>query len=74
MTPQEVIDNYDQIIKVFRSGIVCGWDYTQITDYNLKEKTPNGTGTVTTIRPFSNKKFWIKQALSQIELYQGNDN
>ncbi len=74
MTPEEVEKFLNQIIKIKKPGLVCGWGYEQIVDYDFFEKSPNGKGTVTMQNPFDRKKYKRKFAISQIELYEGNGN
>jgi len=68
MTKEEAEQNLGKIVKKKSEGMVKGWSYIRIVDYDPNEKTPWGTGTVLIEDPFSNKKRKTRYAFSQLEL------
>lgn len=71
MTPEEVKENFGKTIAVKAPGMVCGYVYTEITDYDLERNTPWGKGVVETIDYENPKKQRVRKCLTQIELYDG---
>ncbi len=69
MTPEEVKENFGKMIVIKAPGMVCGYAYEEIVDYDLERNTPWGKGVVEVINYSDPKKQRVRKCLTQIELY-----
>lgn len=69
MKPKEIEKYYDKVVKKKTPGLSKGFKYVRIVDYDLKERTSWGKGTVVLKEnPYKKDDEYIKYAISQIEI------
>lgn len=77
MTPEEVEQSLNKMIKVAAPGKVKGWKYAKITDFDPNKNTPWGKGTMVITYPLEQDQYHqrfrtFRCCITQIDLYVGN--
>ncbi len=70
MTEQEVLDNMKSIIAIEAKGLLRGYQFIQIIEYDFSKRTIWGKGVVA-YKCLDNPNKRINACLTQVELYDG---